>query len=103
MIETWGKNRKALQGKPSKLEILTQIADNFGAKTLDIGTIPNSELKKLLKPPVTLNVQQVDSRFKKDYIRELSKAYPNVKGFEKAPISGLRDLTKCLALYSTKQ
>jgi len=96
LIETWGKNRRALQGKASKQEILTQIADNLGTKTLDIGTMPNSELKKLLKTPKSVTVNPVSSRLKKDYINELSKAYPNVKGFEKAPISGLKDLLNCL-------
>jgi len=99
LIETWGKNRRALQNKASKQEILTAIATKFGAKTLDIGTIPNSELKKLLNPQTKQAASLVTSRFKKDYIKQLEKAYPTVKGFEKAPISGLRDLLNCLTSY----
>jgi hypothetical protein len=95
MIETWGKNRRELRNKDSKLEILQKLSTKFETKTLDIGSMTSKDLRNILKTQPLHEVNSVDSRFKRDYILELSKAYPEVKSFEKAPISGLRNLITC--------
>lgn len=95
MIETWGKNRRSLRNKDSKLDILTKVAKLYDTKSLEISTLPNKELKKLLNPePAQIN--SVNSKLKKDYIQELSKAFPSVQGFERAPLNGLRELTNAV-------
>jgi len=92
MIETWGKNRRVLRNTDSKAVILQKLAAKFSTTTLDIGTMSTKDLTNILKTDEITPVNRVESRFKKDYISELSRVFPTVKNFEKAPISGLKDL-----------
>ena len=96
MIETWGKNRRSLQGKQPKLELIQNIGSKYHTSRLDLSGLSNKDLNKLLSSEPKQKVSRVESNKKKEYISELKKAFPKVEHFEKASLTGLRDLLEAL-------
>lgn len=96
MIETWGKNRRSLQGKQSKMELIQSIGSKYRARTLDLAGLTNKDLKEILDSETKAKPNRVESRRKQDYITELSKTFPKVEAFEKASLNGLKDLLKAV-------
>lgn len=105
MIETWGKNRRSLQGKRSKQELISEIGHKYRAKTLDIGAMTNKDLTSILEQEIApdVNIESVKSKRKKEYIEQLSKTFPTVKGLDKVPVSGLDNLLEAVCQKCQKR
>lgn len=96
-IETWGKNRRALRGKASKLDIIHEIGEAVHAKQLDIGNLSIKDLNIILKAAKEHRQFTGDvpnSRNKQPYIDCLMQIIPNVSKLDRLSVSSLQSLVK---------
>lgn len=96
MIETWGLNRRELRGKLSKHNLLQILASKLDTKQLDLGTMSVKDLRAMAEMDKPTKINTDHCKTKTEFITELKKAYPRVVQFEKASLTGLKDLAKCL-------
>ena len=95
-IETWGKNRRCLRNKKSKIELMTEISKLLHTTNLDLSSLDRVDLQRMLKNITGYIPELPCARTKAPYIDQLKKCFPSVKHFEKLSINGLKTLIQAV-------
>lgn len=88
-IESFSR-QKSLVGKPTKLQLCTQIKEIHGF--IGVDALTAADLTKMLKPMAAHTISMPEGRIKKPYITECLKLFPEVSQFDKLTVAALRGI-----------